>query len=234
MIDTLRILDATPDLLAQLYDEILASAFSEDELDGPWWLDGLDEEVPALVAVDERRRVVGGVVGEWYGEGRVLLIAYLAVRADARDQGLGRKLMSEVERRWVPRFEPLLMLGEIEDPRHYAGDDAERRVRFYDRLGAQALVMPYFQPRLRPTANRVYHVLLCVLGSSPEARRDGGVDARVVRSFLEAYIEVCEGGDAARSPDAELRWLLESAAGKEIPLVPLAQYLEVPDTDPPG
>jgi GNAT superfamily N-acetyltransferase len=229
-----RVIDAAvAEQLEELYANVLRPAFAQDELEDRWWLDGLDEYAPALVALDVRGRVIGGVTGDWYPEARVLLVGYLAVRADMRGRGIGTLLMDEAERRWLPRFDPLLVLGELEDPRHHVGDDVERRVRFYDRRRAKVLAMPYFQPRLRPTGRRVYHMLLAVFAASHRAYASSrAVDASIVRKFLDVYVVVCEGSDGFSSDDPELRWLRAAVDVEEIALLPLERYRDITDLSP--
>jgi GNAT superfamily N-acetyltransferase len=189
-----------------------------------------------IVALDPADGVVGGVVGEWHEAPRTLLIAYLAVRRDERGHGLGTELMRAAADRWYPRFEPLLVLGELRDPRHHAERDeyALVRVHFYDRLGAKVLLAPYFQPRLRPDAQRVDHMLLAVFHASSEALRGAdAVDASVLTSFLDEYVRDSEGEAAFADP--AVLWLRSFYARESrIPMLALSRYREVPDPDPPG
>ena len=226
-------------LLEQLYEEVLVAAFPRDELDEPWWTPQGSSRAPTLtiVALDRDDRVIGGVVGEWYEEERTLLIAYLAVRRNARRAGVGTKLMTAAATTWYPRLRPLLVLGELRDPRHHSTDDeyAEARVGFYDRLGAKALAVPYFQPRLRPTGQRVYHMLLSAFYIAPEASdQPDTVDARLVLAFLDRYIIECEG-EVARANDPAVRWLRRLVVNEPlIRILALRRYREVPDPQPPG
>jgi GNAT superfamily N-acetyltransferase len=232
--------DGDVELLERLYSEVLVPAFDPDELDEPWWRDGEPADgrlrTLTIVALDAGAQVVGGVVGEWYRDARVLLIAYVAVRDDARGRGIGTALMNAAADRWHRRLEPRLVLGELEDPRHHSGgrEDPALRLRFYDRLGVKALAVPYFQPRLRPTDDRVYHLLLGVFAASPEVcTPDGGVDAPALTAFLDEYVTACEGAEAL-SGDPEIRWLRRFYTEKpRIPLLPLDRYEEVPDPEPP-
>ena len=54
----------------------------------------------------------------------------------------------------------------------------------------RSLAAPYFQPRLRPEAQRVHHLLLTVFWSAPQARRNGGIDGGRLRHFLAQYVAV--------------------------------------------
>jgi GNAT superfamily N-acetyltransferase len=224
-------------LLEQLYEEVLVPSFPADELDERWWREP-ENRRPTLtiVALAPDDSIVGGVVGEWYAAERILLIAYLAVRREARGDRVGTALMGAAADRWYGRFEPLVVLGELRDPRHHPNDEyAAIRIHFYDRLGAKVLAVPYFQPRLRPTGPRVYHMLLAAFHVSPEAlSRPDAVDAAVLAAFLDRYVLECEG-EAALVGDPAVRWLRGFfTTDREIPLLALGRYREVPDPEPPG
>lgn len=163
----------------------------------------------ALVARLGDGAVVGGTVCDWFSPSRVLLLSYLAVQAGHRDLGIGRQLLETSLSTWAAEFRPLLVVAEVEDPRHYHGTafgDPARRVRFYERIGARALPLPYFQPALEPGGERAEHLMLMVLGGSqapPGARQ---VDGELVGRFLTDYLEQAEG--QADPADAQARALL--------------------------
>jgi len=230
------------DLLHRVYAELLEPAFSVDELESEEFFrsslveSDQDPQTLALVAVDPNSvpsdDPVGTVIGKWYQATGVLLIAYVTVRADRRGAGIGESLMRLAVERWFPSIGCTLVLGEIEDPRHFDEQEAIRRLRFHGRVGGSLLRIPYFQPRLRQDARRVHHMFLAVFASSAMARREGGVDASLLRAFLKQYFAATEGAEAVRS-DPSIAWLLRFYQGDVIPLVAMARYLQVPDPEPP-
>jgi len=222
----------------RLYATVLVPSFPPDELESEAVLGqalagaGEGPETMGLAAVDAVGEPAGTIISTWYREPGVLLLGYLAVRADDRGQGLGSWLMHEALDRWSSVPGCALVLGEVEDPRHFAGPAAERRVEFHARAGAEVLAAPYFQPRLRPEAQRVHHLLLTVFWSAPQARRNGGIDGGRLRHFLAQYVAVTEG-TAALESDPAIGWLLGFYGTDVVPLVPLARFGDVPHPEPP-
>jgi GNAT superfamily N-acetyltransferase len=226
-------------LLEQFYSEVLARSLPDDEIGERWW-DGLDGSPGAprtLVAVDGRGQVVGGVVTEWFERSKVLLVSYVAVLGTRRGQGTGTLLMRVAARELYDRPGCQLVLGEIEDPRHWHGTEQSpvARAQFYARLGVQALAVPYFQPSVGLGKPPVYHMLLASFDASKPAVLPGPVaSGPVVRDFIEEYLEcsAAAGGEPAGSPDAV--WLRSWYDGGDIALLPLLAYEAVPDPAPPG
>jgi GNAT superfamily N-acetyltransferase len=238
---TVDVTTGTP-LLREFYDEVLCEAFRPDELAGPYW--ETDEEPPRTVlALSPGGQVLGGVVGEDFPASGVLLISWVAVRRGLRGRGVGQRLMSHVASEWYGEPGQRLVLGELEDPRHWPSEDQPpvARLRFYDRFGVRALTTPYFQPALGPGKSAVYHMFLAVFDPhSAAVRRDAhgpaAVDGGVVRAFLAEYLagsaEWCGRPDG--SLDADGQWLLSCYDGTDIPLVPLLDYERIADPAPPG
>lgn len=164
--------DLPPDspLLDVVYSELLAPYFPADELVAREELTAVAGERGAVtVALDERGAPVGTAVGVWSPDAGVLLLAYLAVRAEQRSLGAGGRLLAEVGSRWQRRFRPRVTLAELEYPlarpphSPLAHGDPRARYRFYQRHGARALDLPYVQPSLRPGQRRVPGMLLLAL-----------------------------------------------------------------------
>jgi hypothetical protein len=113
------------------------------------------------------------------------------------------------------------------NPQFYHGDedrgDPEARLRFYARLGAKIVAIPYFQPALSTEQSRVRNLFLMVLSAEPSVlREDNGVDAATVRCFIEEYVTGSEGDvddDEVRTLRAALR------ANDVIPLLDPAEFL---------
>jgi GNAT superfamily N-acetyltransferase len=218
-------------LVLDLYRSVLLPNFRPDELVTE------DELVSSLrsgscrimIAQDAGGAVVGGIVGDWFPESHVQLLSYIAVRPGVRGQGVGTSLLETAIAGWVADLAPLLVIAEVEDPRHYHGTefgDAVARVRLYERTGARSLPVPYSQPALGPGMARVPHLLLMVFAADPLARlATGHIDGRVVARFLTEYFAGSEG--PARPDDTELEAALRacSAPGG----LPLLLAEELPD-----
>lgn len=216
---------------ASLYDNVLAPSFPHSELvTRAEFLDAItdpDSDMCVFLALDAAGEVVGGIVGEWFAECRVLLVSYVAVAPRLRGGGIGGLLITESLSRWGSRFEPLLIVGEVEDPRvHPATEygDPAARLRLYDRLGALILPVPYFQPAIHEDADRVRGLLLMVFAAAASYRSDGHVDASVVRGFLEQNLLVCEGHISADDEEVHALWAAVDRSG-QMPLLDPRPYL---------
>jgi GNAT superfamily N-acetyltransferase len=181
--------------------------------------DALREPSTRGIVVFQGDEPIAVIVTEDYLEGRVLLVAYLVVSAVARGAGIGARLLREGTR--PPESTRPLVLAEIEDPRCFAASDAgdpAARIRFYDRVGARLLPLPYVQPSLRPGSPRVDGLLLISVGAT-----EPDVDGHVIAAFLDEYYGLCEGHEVLRTDPSYLA-LRTAALGNEegrLPLLPL-------------
>lgn len=175
------------------YDELLVEAFPEDELLPRAQFDRLlsGPNADVLGVLDERQLLLGVAVGEHPPEfAGVVLLSWLAVGDRARGLGVGSRLVRAACARWLARDDASLVVAEVEDPRHHRAldprlGDPQARAMFYDRLGARALDLPYFQPALSEGGRRVEHLLLTVLGPQPVP---DAVETDLLRPFLRAYV----------------------------------------------
>ncbi|GAA2263204.1 hypothetical protein GCM10009853_015440 [Glycomyces scopariae] len=201
--------------LDAVYSGLLAPSFPPDQLDTLADLrEGMESgRARVLAAVDPDGRPLGTAIAEWYEEAGIVLLAYLAVDASRRSQGIGGRLLEAALEDWTDRFRPVMVVAEIERPsstvRRPEWGDPGRRYAFYGRHGARALDLPYFQPALRPDSEREHGMLLIALAIDPSVREPGGVAAAPVRRFLEAYFTATEG---AVPRDEEGAALLRAAA----------------------
>lgn len=215
--------------VADFYRLVLAPHFRADELETSESIaSGLKSGgTMALVARTAQGAIVGGAVGDMFLSSRVLLLSYIAVVAEARGTGAGGLLMKAVTGVWGRRLSPALLVLEVEDPRHYQEDaalgDPEARVRFYERLGARALPVPYFQPALGPAGHRVPHLMLMVFGGTDAPPGTQRVDGRVVEVFLTEYLETCEG--PVDLDDTEARRMLSACRRPDgLPLLRFSEF----------
>ncbi|MCL4313890.1 MAG: GNAT family N-acetyltransferase, partial [Actinobacteria bacterium] len=232
-------------LLLRLYEEVFLGSFPEDELGPPWWdpssemdTTTIDTRTWTLVALDDADEVLGGLVTEWFPASEVLLLSYLAVSKDHRGQGVGSYLLKTATERHYGHPGYQLVLGELEDPRHWsaAGQDPLARLQFYKPFGVLVLTIPYFQPPVAPGRPPAYHMLLASFDPVAPGILPGPVaDGMRVRKFIEEYLHETSMATSATEvmvPDAT--WLLSYYDGQDIPLIPLLDYRAVPDPDPPG
>ena len=189
-------------VIEDFYQQVLVPSFPADELvsleEVQEIADGEDGSI--WLAEDADGTVVAGAVAEWDESVRVLLLGYLAVRPGIRGGGIGGPLYLTALDSWRQRFKPCLILAEVEDPEFHGGSedhgDPGARLRFYANRGSRILDFPYFQPALKPGAERVTGLFLIALHVDPEFAGAGGADtinAAVVRKYLENYQTQYEG-----------------------------------------
>jgi len=105
------------------------------------------------------------------------------------------------------------------------GIDPGRRMNFYSKLGCQLVCGPYFAPCVRPGGERVYDMLLAVLGGSPRALHDSptAVSVQFIAAWLKDYFAV--EADFGHFDGDDLEWLLAAYAGNgTVELKPVADY----------
>lgn len=199
------------DAVSEFYRLILEPHFIPDELETEASIRlGLREgRTKALAARSADGTLVGGVVVDWFDRSEILLLSYVAVPDRYRCHGIGQRLLAATNTAWASELRPLLIVGEVEDPRYY-GDtgygDPERRLRMYERNGVRSLPIPYVEPSLSEGKARVPHLLLMVFGGSQAPSEIGHVDGRIVEKFLIEYYELAEG--EIRDDDVEVQRLL--------------------------
>ncbi|TCC34011.1 hypothetical protein [Kribbella speibonae] len=222
-----------PEQLERLYDEVLNPSFPVDELEPrDQLLPRLAQEdsgVCCRVAVDADGRGVAAIIADIYPAARVLLLAYLAVRSDLRDRGIGSGLARDAVPGWIARYQPALAVAEVEDPRFNADSeaagygDADLRMQLYDGFGGLILPVPYVQPALTAGAERVRNLLLMVFHAAPEVCHGQRLDPELLVRFLTDYFTVCEGSTPV---DAEFTELLDACKRVDgIPLMKPSEYL---------
>jgi GNAT superfamily N-acetyltransferase len=141
-----------------------------------------------------------------------------------RGRGLGNALLTAALTIWKARWHPGIVIAEIapagtrdDDPAH---GDAARRQRFYGRLGAVALDLPYFQPALGASRDRADPMCLIALAIdrawlSPDGTRL--TRTRELAAYLADYTD-----DGTPAPDPRRAQLLDAVSSPEcIRILPL-------------
>lgn len=175
--------------VSKIYERLLKPSFPRTELSdlgviiGGWAAGALD-----IVCVADADGNPGAVaIGERDRDSDVVLLAWLAVAPESRGQGLGGEVLRRALERWQRRWDPLLVLAEVEhptcEPDEPTHGDPVDRLRFYAQAGGRVLDVPYYQPRLRPWGRRVPSMMLVAL-DGPAIRPDGTVESAPVRLWL--------------------------------------------------
>ena len=219
--------------VSEFYETVMRPNFSADELETQASIvEGMREgRTYALIARTTPGTIVGGVVGDLFAGSQVMLFSYIAVPEKLRGSGIGRQLLAAAHSTWMDELAPLLIIGEVEDPRYYHDTgfgDPVKRIALYENVGSRSLPVPYFQPALRPGASRVPHLLLMVFGGSTHQPGSERVDGAVVERFLKEYVELCEG--PPRGDDAEYHALI--AACRQPGGLPLLLVKDLPPLSP--
>jgi len=229
-------------VLDAVYLDVLMPSFPADEL---VTLESLREGIASgdtsvATILDAAGAPLAAAVGDWSPGTGILLLSYLAVRPGQRGGGYGAALLHHAQREWVDRYGAGALLAEVEHPAGHEGSqgygDPVARVRFYARYGGRALDLPYFQPALQPGGQRVYGLILAVLGMDAAAT-GAGPDLMAVeplRRFLTEYFETTEGC-AGADPAAAALWR-GLARPDGVPLLPLDEPERIPlsTKDGPG
>lgn len=221
--------------LRAIYDTIMVESFPPDELIS--W-DELREGVASgelrMYAVYDEAGAVAIAVIEKLSD-TVVLLNYFATRTDQRGKGVGTALLSELLESIRSQDAPALILGEVEHPSYREADpafgDPAARLRFYGRLGARILDVPYFQPPVAADMPAVYGMLLLALEVDP-AGEEGHVGVILPEIGLANALETLMGElDREAFPvDA----LLQAASAEDgVRLLPLSDYEEAKVATPP-
>jgi GNAT superfamily N-acetyltransferase len=222
--------ELTGDLFDRFYYMVLKPAFPPEELEDVETVRARYHvrrpPVPGLVVL-LAGEPMGGALGEHFADSNIVLLDYLAVRADRRGNGVGRELLDRALVSWREHLAPTAIFAEVENPRgRSAGPhgDPAARLRFYQRAGGKMLPLRYFQPSIGPGVPRVRGMLLICLDPWRES-----VPTDSVLAFLDEYLEAAEGPEA-RAADPEyqdLRGQVNAWPG-EVPLWPLSHVNQLP------
>jgi GNAT superfamily N-acetyltransferase len=211
-------------LLEELYGAVFEPSFNRDELCELGSIQSLvDREAgDCWLSLDAQGEVLGGLVSEWDPDPGVVLVSWIAARPGGRGKGVGGPLLDAALASWKDRFDPCVILTEIEDPAHHAADevhgDPVARLAFYRKHGARILDLPYFQAALGAGNNRIDHLFLMVLHVHPRfaGLEPDTVDGKLLRDYIELYQRVCEGAVATDERAMQLWEAIDRPGGVRI------------------
>lgn len=206
-----------PDQPAILVHELLEQAFGPEELGDPEDLIAqLQTGQFQTFSAWEGARPLGAAIA-WPATSEVTLLSWLAVSSRTRGHGVGSKLFRQAISALESSNNPLLILGEIEDPQLHAPSedrgDPQRRWAFYQRLGAKRLDFPFVMPRLSPNVPVGQDMWLISFGGRAHAGIEASTGslqglglANPLTEFLTTYLE--DSGEI-RNADGKYREEIE-------------------------
>lgn len=182
-----------------LVHELLVTAFGPEELGEP---EDLIAQLQAgqfqVFSAWEGARPLGAAIA-WSATSEVALLSWLAISPRTRGHGVGSKLFRQAISALESTVNPLLILGEIENPSTHAPSinhgDPQRRWAFYQRLGAKRLDFPFVMPRLSADVPVGEDMWLLSFGGRAHSNIDDGTGslaglglARPLERFLRTYL----------------------------------------------
>jgi len=201
-----------------LVRELLEQAFGPEELGEP---EDLIAQLQAgqfqTFSAWEGVHPLGAAIA-WPATSEVTLLSWLAVSPRTRGHGVGSKLFRQAISALESSNNPLLILGEIEDPQLHAPSedrgDPQRRWAFYQRLGAKRLDFPFVMPRLSADVPVGEDMWLLSFGGRAHAGIEASTGslagqglARPLEKFLKTYLE--DSGEN-RNTDGKYRTEIEN------------------------
>lgn len=200
--------DLKPGQAKILVRDLLEVSFGPEELGDPGDLiEQLAGEDLQVFSAWDGSQPLGAAIG-WLATTEITMLSWLAVSPLTRGHGVGSELFQRAISQWESRYNPLLILGEVENPhQHVASEqygDPRRRWAFYQRLGAKHLDFPFEMPRLSPDVPVGEGMWLV----SFAGRAHGAIDTQTgelsglgvgsaLREFLDTYLK-----DSAEIRDA--------------------------------
>ena len=206
-----------PDQPAILVHELLEQAFGPEELgERQDLITQLQTGQFQTFSAWEGARPLGAAIA-WPATSEVTLLSWLAVSPRTRGHGVGSKLFRQAISALESSNNPLLILGEIEDPQLHAPSedrgDPQRRWAFYQRLGAKHLDFPFVMPRLSANVPVGEDMWLISFGGRAHAGIEASTGslqglglANPLTEFLTTYLE--DSGEI-RNADGKYREEIE-------------------------
>lgn len=206
--------DLKPGQAKILVRDLFEVSFGPEELGDPGDLiEQLAGEDLQVFSAWDGSQPLGAAIG-WLATTEITMLSWLAVSPLTRGHGVGSELFQRAISQWESRHNPLLILGEVENPhQHVASEqhgDPRRRWAFYQRLGAKYLDFPFEMPRLSPNVPVGEDMWLV----SFAGRAHGAIDPQTgelsglgvgsaLREFLDIYLK-----DSAETRDANGKYRL--------------------------
>ena len=146
--------DLKPGQAKILVRDLFEVSFGPEELGDPGDLiEQLAGEDLQVFSAWDGSQPLGAAIG-WLATTEITMLSWLAVSPLTRGHGVGSELFQRAISQWESRYNPLLILGEVENPHQHVASgrygDPRRRWAFYQRLGAKHLDFPFEMPRLSP------------------------------------------------------------------------------------
>lgn len=198
-----------------LVRELLEQAFGPEELGEP---EDLIAQLQAgqfqTFSAWEGTRPLGAAIA-WPATREIALLSWLAISPRTRGHGVGSKLFRQTISALESSNNPLLILGEIENPTSHSASedhgDPQRRWAFYQRLEAKHLDFPFVMPRLSADVPVGEDMWLLSFGGRAHADIDAGTGkiaglglARPLEKFLKTYL-----ADSGETVNADGKYRIE-------------------------
>ena len=136
----------------------------------------------------------GGMVVEYYFSSNAVLITYIAVGSDNRKKGEASLLLKQGVSEILDIIEeavdkkPAAVFFEVNNPNKINADQDSinpwGRLRFFEKLGAKLIDIPYVQPSLGGNRNRVANLFLCCL---PINDASSAISSETITRFLFSF-----------------------------------------------
>lgn len=217
--------------LASLHAQLLAPSFPLSELVGvPWLVEGVASGRVAVLVAEDASGPVAIAITQPLAPAPAVLLTYFATRADRRGGGIGTALFEQMLAAVLRGERPQVVLAEVERPDCHAASpefgDPTARLRFYGRLGARALDLPYFQPPIG-TQDAVHGMLLLALHVDDRAvaASEGGDGIPGEGLLAPAVDALLDAGPADDTPAA--RRLRAASRVPVVALRPVENYARI-------
>ncbi|QJC21469.1 hypothetical protein [Arcanobacterium buesumense] len=222
----------TRDEFIQIIDNILIPSFPASERpESSGFMAMFDDGIifPLATFIHHQPVAVSLSISDFTGQSdagtEVILIAWLAVGQAGRGGGIGSRLLHETVRVLTQRYDPLLILLEVEDPQihthvsNYGNPTA--RLRFYEHAGARRIDIPFAMPREDLSQEVLPGMLLYGIGARALAHAaPESVDIGTpLTKFLYAYAQ------AAGEPQSDDGHFIHPAIENMIQHAPHARFV---------
>lgn len=156
---------------------------------------GPDEPWTLSVIAEDKGKVTGGLIADWYPQCSSLEIIYLAVDPGSRLKGLGKRLLLDgtvmILDALGKKSGEANVYFETENPLTVSSGNSSidpiGRLTFFDRCGAKRIPIDYVQPPLDPSTDWCRNLFLMVLPQFSSAVE--GISSDELKSFLHDFFK---------------------------------------------